>query len=275
LSEQLVNSPLELIDVTIKVLPYLGAVALMLYVILRTNAMFYVVYRWHQLLGAAKSFNSKFVQRVWADHEDLQRFNLWFGLDLKTSKHLAKLLSWLGRNDLTIEELCRARRYFDANELTFKIPSKRRRRTVRALMLAAMTFLFLSSYVLTHTHYAWLTVKKTQTMFWVQPDEAFNGSSKWLSWAGAAHWTVGNDYCLFSDGLEPFTEQWDKDVICSLVLGNNNQRIEDVIREQWAIGIGAGCAAFACLLFLMFIIDRENNAKVLKKKIAEVAASVS
>lgn len=62
---------------------------------LRTNAMFYVVYRWHQLLGATKDFNSKFAQRVWADHEDLQRFNLWFGLQLKTSKHMTKLLSWL------------------------------------------------------------------------------------------------------------------------------------------------------------------------------------
>ena len=68
LSEQLVKSPLEWIDLTIKVLPYLGALALMVYVMLRTNAMFYVVYRWHQLLGATKGFNSKFAQRVWADH---------------------------------------------------------------------------------------------------------------------------------------------------------------------------------------------------------------
>jgi hypothetical protein len=29
------------------------------------------------------------------------------------------MLSWLDRHELTIEELCRARRYFDANELAF------------------------------------------------------------------------------------------------------------------------------------------------------------
>lgn len=168
MSEQLVKSPLDWIDVIIKLLPYVGAIALMFYVVFRTNAMFYVVYRWHQLLGATKGFHNKFAQRVWADHEDLQRFNLWFGLNLSTSKHMAKLLSWLARYELTIEELCRARRYFDANELDFKIPSKLRRRTVRSSMLLAIMLLLTAAYVFTETRYAWLTVKKNHTTFWVR-----------------------------------------------------------------------------------------------------------
>ncbi|RMN90148.1 hypothetical protein ALQ50_03087 [Pseudomonas coronafaciens pv. coronafaciens] len=274
MAEQLVKSPLELIDLTIKVLPYLGAVALMVYVLFRTNAMFYVVYRWHQLLGAAKDFSSKSAQRVWADHEDLQRFNLWFGLQLRTSKHMAKLLSWLYRHELTIEDLCRARRYFDANELTFKIPSKRRRLTVRSLMVLGMAFLFFAAYVLTQTQYALLTVKKTQTTFWVQPDEAFNGSGRWLAWAGSAPWKVDNAYCLFADEMEPFKEQWDKDVVCNLVLGNYNQKIEAVIGEQWAIGMVGFCAAFACLFFLLFIMDREINARALEKEVAQAAVNM-
>ena len=151
MSEQFVKSPLEWIDVTIKLLPYIGALALMAYVMLRTNAMFYVVYRWHQLLGATKDFNGKFAQRVWADHEDLQRFNLWFGLQLKTSKHMTKLLSWLQQHELTIEELCRARRYFDANELAFRIPSKLRRRAVRTMMQCTAGFLLFWAYVFTQT----------------------------------------------------------------------------------------------------------------------------
>ncbi|WP_110947891.1 DUF6216 family protein [Pseudomonas bohemica] len=273
MSEQLVKSPLEWIDVTIKVLPYLGALALMTYVIFRTNAMFYVVYRWHQLLGATKGFHSKFAQRVWADHEDLQRFNLWFGLHLSTSRHMANLLSWLDRHELTIEELCRARRYFDANELKFKIPSKLRRRTVRSLMLLAIVFLLPAAYVFTQTSYAWLTVKKTHTTFWVQPNDAFNGTDNWLPWV-APHWAVDNQYCLFSDGVEPFKEQWDKDVVCSLVLGNYNQKIEDIIGEQFVIGMGAFGAAVACLAFLVFIMLCETTAKALEKKVTEVSTSV-
>ncbi len=273
MAEQLVKSPLELIDLTIKVLPYLGAVALMVYVIVRTNAMFYVIYRWHQLLGATKDFSGKSAQRVWADHEDLQRFNLWFGLQLRTSKHMAKLLSWLYRYELTIEDVCRARRYFDANELTFKIPSKRRRLTVRSLLAIAMALLFCAAYVMTQAQYALLTVKKTQTTFWVQPNEALNGTSDWFSWAGANHWKVDNAYCLFSDGIEPFKEQWDKDVVCNMVLGNHNEQIEAVIGEQWAIGMVALCAAFAWLFFLAFIMDRETNARKLEKEVAQMAAN--
>ncbi len=274
MSDQLVKSPLEWIDLTIKLLPYLGALALMIYVMLRTSAMFYVVYRWHQLLGATKDFNSKFARRVWADHEDLQRFNLWFGLQLRTSKHMAKLLSWLDRHELTIEEVCRARRYFDANELSFKIPSTFRRRMVRTITLLAAALLSLSAYVFTQTPYALLTVKKTHTTFWVQPNDAFNGASNWLPWGGSDRWTVDNQYCLFSDGLEPFKDQWDKEVVCNLVLGNYNQKIEDIIGEQWTIGMCAGGIAFACFLFLMFIMDREINARALEKKVAEVAGSV-
>lgn len=274
MSEQLVKSPLEWIDLTIKVLPYLGALALMVYVMLRTNAMFYVVYRWHQLLGATKDFNSKFAQRVWADHEDLQRFNLWFGLQLKTSKHMAKLLSWLDRHELTIEELCRARRYFDANELAFRIPSKLRRRTVRTMMLLVTGSLFLSAYVFTQTPYALLTVKKTNTTFWVQPNDAFNGAGNWLPWGGAARWAVDNQYCLFSDGLEPFKDQWDKEVVCNLVLGNYNQKIEDLIGEQWAIGMAAGSAAALCIFFLVFIMLCEINATALEKRVADVSGGI-
>lgn len=273
MSEQLVKSPLEWIDVIIKLLPYVGAIALMLYVVFRTNAMFYVVYRWHQLLGATKGFHNKFAQRVWADHEDLQRFNLWFGLNLSTSKHMAKLLSWLVRHELTIEELCRARRYFDANELEFKIPSKLRRRTVRSSMLLAIVFLLTAAYVFTETRYAWLTVKKTHTTFWVQPNSAFNGSGSWLPWAQSDQWAVNNQYCLFSDGLEPFKEQWDKDVVCSLVLGNYNQKIEDIIGEQFAIGMSAFGAAVACICFLVFIMLCEASAQGLKKKIADAEGS--
>ncbi|GFM83883.1 hypothetical protein PSCICN_45750 [Pseudomonas cichorii] len=275
MSEQLVQSPLEWIDVTIKVLPYLGAIALAVYALVRTNAMFYVVYRWHQLLGAAKDFNGKFAQQVWAKHEDLQRFNLWFGLNLKTSKHMSKLIFWLDRHELTIEELCRARRYFDANELTFKIPSKHRRRVVRTLVIFGMTLLFMISVVFTQTPYALLTVKKTETTFWVQPNEAFNGTGSWLSWATPTQWSVDNEYCLFSDGVKPFKDQWDKDVICSLVLGNHNQNIEKTIGEQWAIGMSTGCAAILWLFFLLFIIDRERNAKVLAQRIACASSGCS
>ncbi|RMW09900.1 hypothetical protein ALP03_00070 [Pseudomonas amygdali pv. tabaci] len=274
MSEQLVKSPLEWIDLTIKLLPYLGALALMVYVMLRTNAMFYVVYRWHQLLGATKDFNSKFAQRVWADHEDLQRFNLWFGLQLKTSKHMAKLLSWLDRHELTIEEVCRARRYFDANELTFRIPSRLRRRTVRTMMLCVAGCLFLSAYVFTQTPYALLTVKKTHTTFWVQPNDAFNGTGTWLPWGSDARWTVDNQYCLFSDGLEPFQDQWDKEVVCNLVLGNYNQKIEDIIGEQWSIGMLAGGAAILCIFFLVFMMTREVYATVLEERVSEMAGSV-
>jgi hypothetical protein len=274
LSEQLVKSPLEWIDVTIKLLPYIGALALMAYVMLRTNAMFYVVYRWHQLLGATKDFNSKFAQRVWADHEDLQRFNLWFGLQLKTSKHMTKLLSWLQQHELTIEELCRARRYFDANELAFRIPSKHRRRGVRTMMHCTAGFLFFWAYVFTQTPYALLTVKKTHTAFWVQPNEAFNGAGIWLPWDSDAQWTVDNQYCLFSDGLAPFKDQWDKDVVCSLVLGTYNQKIEDIIGEQWAIGMLAGGAAVLCIFFLVFIMVREANATALEKRVAESAGGL-
>lgn len=274
MSEQLVKSPLEWIDLIIKLLPYVGAIGLMVYVMFRTNAMFYVVYRWHQLLGATKGFHNKFAQRVWADHEDLQRFNLWFGLNLSTSRHMTKLLSWLDRHEVTIEELCRARRYFDANELKFRIPSKLRRRTIRSLMLLAMTSLFLAAYLFTQTPYALLTVKKTHTTFWVQPNDAFNGTGTWLPWTSSGQWAVDNQYCLFSDGVEPFKEQWDKDVVCSLVLGNYNQKIVDIIGEQWAIGAGAFCAAFGCLCFFVFLILCETSAKALEKKLAEMAGSV-
>lgn len=122
--------------------------------------------------------------------------------------------------------------------------------------------------------YALLTVKKTGTTFWVQPNEAFNSTGNWLSWMNFIPWTVDNQYCLVSDGVEPFKEQWDKEVICNLVLGNQNKNIEDVAGEQWAIGMAAGCSAFFWLIFLMYIIDRERNAKALAEEVARISQCV-
>jgi hypothetical protein len=117
-------------------------------------------------------------------------------------------------------------------------------------------------------------VSKTHTTFWVQPKNASNGTGNWLPWGRSDRWAVDSQYCLFSDGTEPFKDQWDREIVYSLVLGNYNQKIEDIIGGQWATGMWASCAAVACIIFLIFIITCEANATALEIWIADMAGRV-
>ena len=266
MSEPLAISPFQLIDAGIKISPYFGALILAIYVLGRTNALFYIVYRGHQILGGAKDFHSKSAQRHWKAHEDFQRFNLWFGMNLRTSRNMTKFLSWLDHHELTIEELCRARRYFNANKLEFAIPTPWHRWTMRASILAGIAILTEVWAVFVDARLAFYTVNKTKTSFWVEENQARSSTGKALDWLSES-WIIDTEYCLFSTDTAPLANEWDKEVICDLVLGNQNPQIEEAVKSQRFIAVSAGILGAAWFIFLLFIVDRERNAKALLQKV--------
>jgi hypothetical protein len=53
------------------------------------------------------------------------------------------------------------------------------------------------------------------------------------------------------------------------VLGNHNPQIEKAIKSQKFIAVSAGILGVAWFIFLLFIVDRERNAKALLQKVGK------
>jgi hypothetical protein len=207
--------------------PLLGFLGLVIFVLIRTRSFFFVLYRIQSLVGGAQAFHDERVQRHWKSFEDMHRLNLWFGLNLRSSRAMHQLFAWLDRHNISVGEISRSVPYFDTNTLQFTFPKKWHLKLDLTWRSVSASVVFLVACVFGASDYALLYVKKTHTAFWVGSGQAYSAgypiSSRFAEGGG---WHVRDDYCLFTDTSEPLQEDWDKQVICHLVLGNRDDYIQ-------------------------------------------------
>jgi hypothetical protein len=227
LKENAVTSYTAWVDLGIKTGPIIFGLFVLVVVWYRTGSLHYLVYRIFQALGATRSFHGQTAQRQWRDYEDLQQHNLWHGLRLKTSRHMSALQNWLIVNEMTIEEVCRAKRFFNANELKVSPPTRGYWASVTLVTLGAMAAIAFVMHLFFNSNEALLEVKKTKTWFWVSSGEAHGFGSSF----GIETWHISGRECL-SGSSSSGLDAWDTAVICHFVLGKRPGFIEDMIDSQ-------------------------------------------
>ena len=267
IAEQTVSQASVYVDLIFKVGPVVGAFFVLGIVGWRTRSFHYLVVRLFQTLGATRSFHSKTAERQWRAYEDWQQHNLWHGLRLKTSRHLASLQTWLDLSDITIEEACRAGRFFDANALILKRP-----KTGAVLAEKLVSFVFamvLISVFCLFMGYdeALLTVKKTDTRFWVEQGQASGFASRFAGIFSVETWRIDTEYCLFSDEIAPLKNEWDRDVICRLVLGNEQPYLRDTVWSQNFLAWTLGIVAIVLLWRIWVVLRSETQVSELRARL--------
>ncbi|MDD1965910.1 DUF6216 family protein [Pseudomonas putida] len=217
--------------------PLLGFAALVVFVLLRTRSLFFVFYRIQSLIGGAQAFHDERVQRHWKSFEDMQRLNLWFGLNLTSSRAMHQLFAWMDRHNLSVGEISRSMTFFDANRLEFIFPKNWYLKLDLIWRSSALVILGFGAIMFSWSDYALLYVKKTHTLFWVAGGHAYSAGYPISSYfVDGGSWHLRDDYCLFTNAIAPLAEEWDKQVICHLVLGNREDYVQDAIQNQHWLG---------------------------------------
>lgn len=264
------NSAIQLTDLVIKVLPYALGLFLIGFTWWRTGTVFFPLYRLYQLVGGRKSFHSDRIERHWQAYEDLNNINLWFGLRLRSSRAMHEFIAWLDKHKVTLEEAARCRPYFDANQRKVNLPTQARRRVAFSSLASVMVVLLIAATILMLQDKALLKVNKTHTWLWVASGEAYGVSyplMKWISATGS--WHLDSSQCLFEDNAVPLADQWDKDVICRLVLGNEPDYVNDAVASQHKLA-GVFYGAFWVIAFcIVYFAQRIINAKGLVARLAD------
>lgn len=247
--------------------PLFGFLILAGFVLFRTRSLFFVFYRIQSLIGGAQAFHDERVQRHWKSFEDMQRLNLWFGLNLTSSRAMHQLFAWLDRHNVSVGEIAKSVPYFDPNTLQFSFPKPWVVKVGLAWRSIFASIAFLIAGAFGGSDYALLYVKKTHTLFWVGSGQAYSAgypiSSLLVNGGG---WHVRGDHCLFTDTPEPLREEWDKQVICHLVLGNRDDYIQEAMQSQrWASAIFFVLFLFIAIPPLRLAAKRQQALSVQKR----------
>jgi hypothetical protein len=263
------NSAVQWVDFFTKVAPIALGAVLVAFTWLRKQTVFFPLYRLYQLVGGRKSFHNARLERHWQAYEDLNNINLWFGLGLRSSRLMHEFFAWLEQRKFTLEEVASCRPYFDANARELRIPSRRRR-----VSIGIFAFIWLIAFAVFGQAFAFqdkalIKVNKTGTWAWVESGEAYGVTYPVVKWfRPGASWHLDNSQCLFEDRAVPFDDQRDKDVICRVVLGNNNDALNDAVVLQHRIAAASYGLFMLLMVVMVYHAQRIVNAKALAERLA-------
>ncbi len=224
------------VDKLQKIAPFFVAAMAALYIVYLcaiTESLFLIKSRLSDLISSKHTFNHEKLKRHQQQELDLNYFNFRFKLNVKTPYAMDKLIAWAERSAIRLDELKKARPYLNPTEQTFNIPTPKFLKTFMLLaVLVAASFFFAI-----HTpNAALIKVNKTGQWFWVTDSEAFSFTSylpRPLHAAGA--WNLSSGNCLLDTTAAPLSDDWDKKVICYVMLDNKKGYVKNTIQEQKAL----------------------------------------
>lgn len=249
--------------------PLVGTLALITFVVVRTRSLFFLLHRIQSLLGGAQSFHDERVQRHWKSFEDMHRLNLWFGLKLNSSRAMHQLFAWLDRHNIGVGEIAKAVPFFDTNKLEFSFPATWRIRLEWIWVSVASLFLLVNAATFAASNYALFYVKKTHTGFWVNAGHAYSADYPLRSlFAGEGSWHLEGEYCLFTDEAAPLDNDWDKAVICHLILGERDDYIKETIESQRYLVVFLICVLLIVAVPSLLRAKSRKQAHVVQERVA-------
>lgn len=201
-----------------------------IYICTITESLSIIRNRISDLIGMKHSFNHEKLKKHQQQELDLDYFNLKFKLNVKTPYAMDKLIAWADRSGVRLNEIKRARPYFNPTEQTFKIPQPKFVKTLTVIVLLFAALVFFAIYT---PSAALFKVNKTGQWFWVADSHAFSFTSylpQSLHVSGSWKMSTGN--CLLDNTSAPLSNEWDKKVVCYLLLDNQKGQVAKTIREQ-------------------------------------------
>jgi hypothetical protein len=209
----------------------LGMTALyIIYICTVTESLSLIRNRLSDLIGNKHSFNHEKLKKHQQQELDLDHFNFRFKLNVKTPYAMDKLVSWAERSGVRLNEIKKARPYFDPTNQIFKISKPKFVKTFTAIVVVLSLVMFFAI----HTPNAALfKVNKTGQWFWVANNHAFSFTSYLpQSFHMSDSWQMSKGNCLLDKTAAPLTDIWDKKVICYVLLDNLKGHVGQTIKEQ-------------------------------------------
>ncbi|MBD9439410.1 DUF6216 family protein [Pseudomonas sp. PDM04] len=201
-----------------------------IYICTITESLSIIRNRISDLIGIKHSFSHEKLKKHQQQELDLEYFNFKFKLNVKTPYAMDKLITWADRSGVRLNEIKRARPYFNPTEQTFKIPQPKFTKTFIVMVLLFAALVFSAIYT---PNAALFKVNKTGQWFWVTDSHAFSFTSYLPQSLHASNsWEMSTGNCLLDNTPAPLSSEWDKQVICSLLLDNQKGRVAKTIGEQ-------------------------------------------
>jgi hypothetical protein len=256
---QIIDSITVSVDKLQKIVPlFLAAIAALyvVYLCAITESLFIIKSRLSDLINSKHTFNHEKLKKYQQQELDLHYFNFKFKLNVKTPYAMDKLIAWAERSAIQLDELKKARPYLNPTEQTFNIPKPRFVKTFVLLAVLVATGIFFAIY----TPNAALTrVNKTGQWFWVTDSEAFSFTSylpKPFHTSDA--WSLNSGNCLLDTTATPLSDDWDKKVICYVMLGNKQGYVKNTIQEQKIL---AGVLSLPWLIVILAVFQESRRRR--------------
>lgn len=233
----------------------------------RTRSCFFIFHQLLKILALEGRYSNPDDQRVADEYLDLNKFNLKTGFRLDSVKAKTRLHAWMIHNDIEYAELKRARWYFDANKLTFKLLGVKRRLISAGCPLLLAGALFATAQSIHSEDHALFRVDETGTWFWAGNNEAF--SSRYNAWNifRGKPWIIHQHHCRYIEGASPVEDIWDKDVICDFVLGFSDKEIGQAILQQNSAARVIAFLGLAPLILFIFLVNQQRAAVALNARV--------
>ncbi|ROM34338.1 hypothetical protein BK648_26835 [Pseudomonas poae] len=262
LTEQTFTAVMHVLDVLYKLWPIACGIFVVGAVWWRTRSLFFIVHQLLKWLGLEGKYTNADDQKVADDYLDLNKFNLKTGFHLRSVKAKVKLHDWMREHNLEFAELRRAGGYFNANQLSFDIPGLWRLCLVRGAYVVMGILLLAIGQFVDKDDFALLRINFTGTWFWAGNNEAHSPTFDLPHMLRGKTWHLQQAECRYTDDPKIAIDMWDKDAICNLVLGLNDEFIAESINSQiktaQILKIGS-CVCFFLLGFFAFRLERARE----------------
>lgn len=259
---------MHVLDVLYKLWPIACGVLVVGAVWWRTRSFFFMVHQLLKWLGLEGKYTNADDQKVADDYLDLNKFNLKTGFRLRSVKAKVKLHGWMREHNLEFAELRRAGWYFKANQLSFDIPGLWRVCLVRGAYMAMGIVLLAVSQFVDKTDFALLRINATGTWFWAGNNEAHSATFELPHILRGNTWRLQQAECRYIDNPKIALGIWDKDAICNLVLGLNDEFIAESIDTQLKTALVLKIGSAACFVILGIFAFWLQRAKELRDQLA-------
>lgn len=203
MTDQTFTSVMHILDVLYKLWPIACGMLVIGAVFWRTRSFFFLFHQILKWLGLEGKYTNTDDLKVADEYRDLNKFNLKTGFRLKSVKAKTQLHAWLKENDLEFAEVRHAGWYFKANKLIFEIPSRMQIWVSRTLFLALGCVFVATGSILQNPNQALLTVKATDTWFWVGNNEATSLRFDLPGILRGNAWKIQQHDCRYGDDSWP------------------------------------------------------------------------
>lgn len=269
MTDQTFANTIHFLDFLYKLWPLFAGVFVVGVVYWRTGSFFFVFHQFLKWLGLEGKYTCPDDQRVADEYLDLNKFNLKTGFRLSSVKAKKRLHEWMRQHDFEYAELRHAGWYFKANTLTFHVPGTAQLWWTRIIVLLISMMFILGGQFIENPKLALLKVNATDTWFWVGDNEATSFRYNYPTFLRGDAWKLQQGDCRYGAGSLPLTNDWDKNVMCLLVLGFEDSYIKSSISSQNGVAFAFKLLGFAAFLVMLLFIFWQRTAARLKQQITE------